>query len=190
MGMTTHGVRMNSATRLLLCIVQIMNITASWRPANDSDIWLDRFQSHCLALTMAAVLQSLVMDYLLKTGVFELQWAPRAHVIDMLLRTMICFTTISIFMSDFCDLLRVSDAGGLYRSFHGHSSKLLLAFAWMIFMCLGTSSVLSTLWLLLPTALWKRMCCTGCSPVASFGQEAMSPLATPRKDRQHSMEDT
>mmetsp|Transcript_116922 Transcript_116922/g.261421 ORF Transcript_116922/g.261421 Transcript_116922/m.261421 type:complete len:548 (-) Transcript_116922:31-1674(-) len=187
MWMTSPGTRMNSGTRLLLCIVQIMNITASWRPANERDIWLDRFQSHCLALSMAAVLQSLVMDYLLKTGVFELQWAPRSHVIDVSLRTMICLTTISIFMSDFCYLLRVSDAGGLYRSFHGHSSKLLLAFAGLIFMCLGTSSVMSTLWLILPPALWKRMCCKGCSSVVSGGHGDMSPATS---ERQHPMEDT
>merc|ERR1711879_575849 len=122
MGMTTHGVRMNSATRLLLCIVQIMNITASWRPANDSDIWLDRFQSHCLALTMAAVLQSLVLDYLLKTGLFDLPWAPKSHKIDTTLRTIICLTTILTFISDFFDLLRVNTPHDLYSSFHGHSS--------------------------------------------------------------------
>merc|ERR1712182_76507 len=71
MWMTQYATRANSATRLVMCIVQIMNITAEWRPANQGDIWLDRFHSHCLAVAMASVLQSMVMDYL------ESNWYPK-----------------------------------------------------------------------------------------------------------------
>jgi len=179
MWMSNAGTRMNSGTRLLLCVVQIMNITATWRPANESDIWLDRFQTHCLALTMSAVLQSLVVDYLLKTGLFDLSWAPRSHVVDTVLRTAICLTTIFVFFADFCELVKQQDAQGLYGTFHAHSSKLLVGFVWLIFMCLGASSIFSTLWLVLPKETWKRMCCKGCAPVASGGG-----------DRPWSMDDT
>lgn len=171
MWMTNAGIRMNSATRLLLCIVQIMNITASWRPANDSDIWLDRFQSHCLALTMGSVLESLIMDYLLKTGIFEISWSPPAHILDTTMRTAICLVTIMVFLVDLCELVQQRDFRALYSSFRSPSSRFLLVFIYLIFMMLGASSVLSFLWLVLPQETWKAMCCKGCVAVAAGGPE-------------------
>jgi len=193
MWMSNAGIRMNSGTRLLLCIVQIMNISASWRPANEADIWLDRFQTHCLALTMASVLQSLVMDYLLKTGIFELWWTPHSHVVDTLLRTSICFITIVVFFTDLCELSEAGSLQELYGSFHEHSSKLLIGFVYMIFMCLGVSSIFSTVWLVLPNQMWRRMCCKGCSQIASGGGpdapqspssvKSMTPEDSPRSPK-------
>jgi hypothetical protein len=179
MWMSNAGTRMNSGTRLLLCIVQITNITASWRPANESDIWLDRFQTHCLALSIASVLQSCVVDYLKNSGLFDLGWAPRDHVVDTLLRTVICFLAICVFVSDLCDLQERggNDMVGLYGSFHGHSSKLLVGLIYMIFLCLGTSSVISTLWLVLPTELWQRINCKGCASFASGVERDQLSLA-------------
>jgi len=58
------GQRINGATKLLLCIVSIVWLTGKTRPASDRDIWLDTFQSHCLAMGMSSVLQSLVVGYL------------------------------------------------------------------------------------------------------------------------------
>merc|ERR1712060_788598 len=126
----------------------------TWRPANEADIWLDRFQSHCLAFAMASVLQSLVVDYLSKTGIFKLAWAPPGHVVDTLLRTVICLTTICVFIVDLCELAQASGPSTLYGSFNGHSTKLLVGFLYLIFMCVGASSVFSTVWLLLPEHLW------------------------------------
>merc|ERR1711988_54966 len=89
MYMHNAAMRMNSGTKLLLCIVQITNITSHWRPASHGDIWLDMFQSHCLALGMAAVLQSLLMNYLDKHGWLKPDWAPTFDIVDTVLRTAI-----------------------------------------------------------------------------------------------------
>jgi len=167
MWMNNAGIRMNSATRLLLCIVQIMNITGNWRPPNDSDIWLDRFQSHCLALTMSSVLQSLVMDYLIEAGLLGLPWSPKPHFLDTLLRTAVCLVTILVFAVDLCELVKQNDMRSFYTKFHSHSSRLVIGFVYVIFILLGASSVVSFLWLVLPQELWKRICCLGCSVIAA-----------------------
>jgi len=176
MWMSNAGTRMNSATRLLLCIVQIMNITTSWRPANETDIWLDRFQTHCLALSIASVMQSCVVDYIKNSGLLDLRWAPRDHVVDTLLRTIICFMAICVFVSDLCDLQQNgrNDMVALYSSFHGHSTKLLVGLIYIIFLCLGTSSVFSTLWLVLPEEWWKSLGCRGCTQIASGAEKSGS----------------
>lgn len=180
MWMSNAGTRMNSATRLLLCIVQIMNITTSWRPANETDIWLDRFQTHCLALSIASVMQSCIVDYIKNSGLLDLRWAPRDHTVDTLIRTTICFLAICVFVSDLCDLQERggNDMVALYGSFHGHSTKLLVGLIYMIFLCLGTSSVFSTLWLVLPAEWWKSMGCRGCTQIASGAEKTAS---TPSK---------
>merc|ERR1712203_235829 len=121
-------------------------------------------------------------DYMLKTGLFEMSWSPRSHTVDTLLRTAICLTTMTVFVADFCDLMIRQDPRSLYGSFHAHSSKMLVGFVYVIFMMLGTSSVFSTLWLVLPPALFKRMCCKGCSTVASGGDE-QSPPSSPNATR-------
>lgn len=97
MGASNIGPRVNSSTKLLLCVVSIMFITARKRPAIHGDIWLDRFQSHCLALSMAAVLESFLVDYISKRT-SHVSWVPRSDVVDVALRTFICvITTITIF---------------------------------------------------------------------------------------------
>jgi len=167
MWMNTAGVRMNSASRLLLCIVQIMNMTSSWRPAKEADIWLDRFQSHCLALTMGSVLQSLVMDYLTEAGFFVIPWFPKPYFLDTLLRTAVCLVTILVFAVDLCELVKQNDMRSFYTKFHSHSSRLVIGFVYVIFSLLGASSALSFMWLLLPQELWRKLCCLGCSVIAA-----------------------
>lgn len=157
MWMRQPATRMNSGTKLLLCVVQIMNITAQWRPPGHGDIWLDRFQCHCLALSMSAVLQSLVMDYLSRHSspvVTALPW--RTNAVDILLRTVICFMTILVFVNDFCTV-KHSNTRGLYGTFHAHSTQLLVGFLYIVFLALGISSACSTLWLVLPAPMWKGL---------------------------------
>mmetsp|Transcript_24998 Transcript_24998/g.66086 ORF Transcript_24998/g.66086 Transcript_24998/m.66086 type:complete len:579 (-) Transcript_24998:27-1763(-) len=171
MWMSQANTRMNSGTRLVLCVVQIMNITAQWRPASDSDIWLDRFQSHCLALSMGAVMQSLCMDYLEKAKVLDLPILQKGlmkkwlnlYVVDTVSRTLICYLGISTFIADLCFLVKAPDASGVFKALHGHSSKFLMGFVYIMFGCLGASSVVSSVWLVLPSASWERLCCRGCA---------------------------
>merc|ERR1712232_530949 len=126
MWMTSTGQRTYSATRLLLCVVQIMNITAQWRPANRGDIWLDRFQSHCLALSMASVLQSLVLDHLYGAGILSLPlFKPHAHALETAMRSLICLSAIVVFGYDLCELKQTDNVRGLFDS-SGHASKLLV----------------------------------------------------------------
>merc|ERR1712232_24270 len=124
------------------------------------------------------------MDYLARAGVFDMWWSARSHTVDTLLRTAICLTTMFVFVADLCNLMSTSsdDPRGLYGSFHAHSSKLLVGFVYTIFMMLGASSVFSTLWLILPPTLFRRLCCKGCSTVASGGDD-QSPPSSPNATR-------
>merc|ERR1712093_436200 len=98
MSPTNIGPRVNSSTKLLLCIVSIMLITARNRPAIHGDIWLDRFQSHCLALSMSAVLESFFIDYVSKMA--HMSCIPRVDVVDSVLRTFICGITAVVVFAD------------------------------------------------------------------------------------------
>eukprot|EP00928_Gymnodinium_smaydae_P026214 TRINITY_DN20653_c0_g1_i1.p2 TRINITY_DN20653_c0_g1~~TRINITY_DN20653_c0_g1_i1.p2 ORF type:complete len:501 (-),score=109.11 TRINITY_DN20653_c0_g1_i1:34-1536(-) len=167
MWMSAFATRANSGTRLVLCVVQVMNITAEWRPANQGDIWLDQFHSHCLAISMASVLQSLVMDYL------ESSWIKQnpllagfGQVVETASRSCICLVAITNFFFDFCRLLRQDDASGVYESFHG-SSRLLAGVVYILMILLGTSSVVGAAWILLPRQVFQEyFFCQGCSRFA------------------------
>jgi hypothetical protein len=157
MWMTSAGMRMNSGTKLLLCVVSIMNVTSGWRPAGHGDIWLDRFQSHSLGLSMSAVLQSLVVDYIQRhaRGLASLPtFGWRIHAVDIMLRTFITFLTILVFLTDFCTVRR-TNWWSVFRSFHAPSQQLLLGFVYVVFIILGVSSACSALWLVLPREQWK-----------------------------------
>merc|ERR1719159_1912233 len=69
MGHANLGARVNSGTKMLLCVVSIEFVTARARPAIHGDIWLDRFQSHCLVICMSAVLESLLITSLARSSV-------------------------------------------------------------------------------------------------------------------------
>jgi len=151
MWMSSTATRTNSGTRLLLCVVQIMNITATWRPANQGDIWLDRFQSHCLAFAMAAVLQSLVLDYLYGISILK------TDALESVLRTAITFMAVGFLVVDLFELKHSDDVRGLYASFHGHSSKLLVGVVYFLFFFLSVSSAASLAWIVLPVQVWRRL---------------------------------
>lgn len=149
MYMHNAAMRMNSGTKLLLCIVQITNITSHWRPASHGDIWLDRFQSHCLALGMAAVLQSLLMNYLDKHGWLKPDWAPTFDIVDTVLRTAICCLAIFVLVADFCQVKNL-DSMQLYASFQAPATRLIVGLIWIVFLGLAITSVLGTLMILAP----------------------------------------
>lgn len=171
MWMSATGNRINAGTRMLLCVVQIMNITAGWRPAARTDIWLDRFQSHCLAFAMASIVQSMVMDYILGAKLLDYPifsfFMFRPNAVETTMRTAICLSAVIILGTDLFELKQSDSIGHLYESFHGHSSKLLASLVYIQFVLLGVSSVVSAAWIVLPTHLWHRWCCRGCGKVAS-----------------------
>lgn len=178
MWMSSYGTRTNSATRLLLCVVSIMNITAKWRPANEGDIWLDRFQSHCLALSMASVLQSLVLDYLHGTGVFEMSICfCGGHAIETVMRTTICLSAIVVFAADLCELKQQDSVRGLFFSFHSRSSALIFLVLYSLVALLGLSSIFSALWIVLPRQVFQRYFGKDCTKVATTGVQSESEHA-------------
>lgn len=147
------GPRVNSGTKLLLCVVSMIFITARRRPAIHGDIWMDRFQSHCLALAMSSVLESLFIDYLSKTTV-KLQWAPQVDNVDAVLRAMICWVTTLMIFTDACQVKRYN-ALLLYTSFAADSTRLLVLLVYIIFFGLLLSSSCNIVWLVMPRR-WQR----------------------------------
>jgi hypothetical protein len=144
------GPRVNSATKLLLCIVSIMFITARGRPALHGDIWIDRFQGHCLAIAMSAVLESLFIDHLSKGSVYA-SWMPRIETIDMTLRSLIFFLTTYMVWNDFAQINH-RDMVGLRDSIGLH-----VGFIYLLAMSLFVSSMFSLVWLFMPAHL-RRKC--------------------------------
>jgi hypothetical protein len=153
MSPTNIGPRVNSSTKLLLCIVSIMFITARNRPAIHGDIWLDRFQSHCLALSMCAVLESFFIDYISKTAV-HIPWFPRVDDIDSILRISICAITAVVIFSDASEVDQNS-ALTLYTSVNTDSTGLLVGFVYIILIGLGLSSVFTFTWFMIPRRLQR-----------------------------------
>lgn len=142
------GPRVNSATKLLLCVVSIIFITARQRPAIHGDIWLDRFQSHCLALAMSSVLESLFIDWMLKTP-NRPKWLARVENIDWILRGVICYATT---YTVFADAQEVRGTGSLrlYTSWDSPSSSLLITFIYIVFFGLLSSATWSLAWIFMP----------------------------------------
>jgi len=149
------GPRVNSGTKLLLCVVSIIFITARRRPAVHGDIWMDRFQSHCLALSMSSVLESLFIDYLSKT-MHTVTWAPRAEQVDSMLRACICWFATFIIFRDAYEVKRYSTLK-LYTSFQSGSTRLLVLFIYIIFFGLIASSMGNVFWMMMPRRVQKRI---------------------------------
>lgn len=145
------GPRVNSSTKLLLCIISIMFITARNRPAIHGDIWLDRFQSHCLALSMSAVLESFFIDYFSKMAV-HIPWSPRVDAIDSFLRISICGITAVVIISD-ASQVDQNRALALYTSVNTNSTGLLVGLVYVLLIGLGLSSVFTIIWFILPRRL-------------------------------------
>lgn len=165
------GPRVNSGTKLLLCVVSIIFITARSRPAVSGDIWIDQFQTHCLALSMSAVLESLFIDWLTKTTTTN-GWLPRHDTTDSILRAIICGTTTVVIFSDARQVQyfkkEISEEElqswhfgwqnlRLFTDYNEESSRLLVFLIYVIFFGMVLSSVFSVLWVLLPRWLWRRM---------------------------------
>mmetsp|Transcript_40852 Transcript_40852/g.89375 ORF Transcript_40852/g.89375 Transcript_40852/m.89375 type:complete len:820 (-) Transcript_40852:221-2680(-) len=158
------GPRVNSGTKLLLCVVSIIFVTARSRPRVHGDIWMDRFQSHCLALSMSSVLESLFVDYLSKASAhFPIATGRLHEIMDSLLRASICFVTAAVMYTDAQSVENFSEVGSvdgsgavtLYASFGSHSTRLLVAFVYTIFTGLIASSVLSLAFIMAPSR-WRR----------------------------------
>lgn len=156
MSIGNAGPRVNSGTKLLLCVVSIMFITARSRPAVNGDIWMDRFQSHCLACSMAAVLESLFIDWLAAASRHVL-WLPNPYVSDTLLRAGIAFMSTLLVFTDAYQVVHHSDDHQYkylvwtFASLRFNSSRLLLLLLYIIIAGLFISSVCSIVWLFLPT---------------------------------------
>lgn len=142
------GSRVNSSTKLLLCVVSIIFITARHRPAIHGDIWMDRFQSHCLALSMSSVLESLFIDYLAKPT-SQIPWAPSPASVDATLRALICWLTTLVMLRDAWEVKRYNSLL-VYASFEADSTRLLVLFIYIMFIGLITSSSGSVVWIFLP----------------------------------------
>lgn len=149
------GPRVNSGTKMLLCVVSIIFITARHRPAIHGDIWMDRFQSHCLALAMSAVLESLAIDWLTKTSK-NLSWFPKVDMVDSMLRALICSVTTFMICVDASEIERYNVLE-LHASFEADSTRLLVAFVYIIFCGLLLSSFCSVSFLILPKRWQHRV---------------------------------
>lgn len=149
------GPRVNSGTKLLLCVVSIIFITARQRPKIHGDIWMDCFQSHCLALSMTAVLESMFIDYYSKTTV-HLPWTPRPEVVDAVLRALISGLTTYVIFHD-ASAVTHHHAFDLYTSFQAASTKLLVAFVFLTFTLLISSSIFNLVCALTPRS-WRKRC--------------------------------
>jgi len=135
------GPRVNSGTKMLLCVVSIIFITARGRPAIHGDIWMDRFQSHCLALAMSAVLESLCIDWLQKASK-NLSWFPKVDTVDSLLRALICCALTFTICYDASEIKRYNVLDE-YASFQAGSTQLLVALVYIIFCGMLLASFLS-----------------------------------------------
>jgi len=143
------GPRVNSGTKLLLCVVSIIFITARHRPAIHGDIWMDRFQSHCLALSMSSVLESLFIDYLSKTLIASLFWFPRPDTIDVCLRSTIAAATCFVIITD-ANEIQGYNILGITSIFWADSTQLLVAFVYIVFFGLITTSIINMVWIAMP----------------------------------------
>lgn len=173
------GPRVNAATKLLLCIVSIVFITARQRPPIHGDIWLDRFQSHCLALSMTGVLQSLMVDYMQKVSK-NLGVVHRVDQVDTLLRSVIFWVTSIVLYLDI-SIVR-SNKLTLYASGHADSTRLLVIFVYIIFFGLAVSTVLDVTWIFMPRR-WQHACVGKDESFQSPISERVATVRTPERPR-------
>lgn len=166
------GPRVNSGTKMLLCVVSIIFITARHRPAIHGDIWMDRFQSHCLALAMSAVLESLCIDWLQKASK-NLSWFPKVDTVDSVLRALICCATTFMICYDASEIKRYNVLDE-YASFQAGSTQLLVALVYIIFCGMLLASFLSFGFRSLP-ANWQRW-------VLGKSEDDSTPSTKPESD--------
>eukprot|EP00933_Yihiella_yeosuensis_P028230 TRINITY_DN22059_c0_g1_i1.p1 TRINITY_DN22059_c0_g1~~TRINITY_DN22059_c0_g1_i1.p1 ORF type:complete len:304 (-),score=15.01 TRINITY_DN22059_c0_g1_i1:113-922(-) len=154
MNNATPGPRVNSGTKLLLCVVSIIFITARGRPPINGDIWMDRFQSHCLALAMSAVLETLFIDHMTKSLVL-LRYLPSPAKMDSMLRSAICCLAMHTLVVDGLSI----DAGvtGILAGLTGNATGMLLSFVYFLSAALMVSSVWALLWFICPSELRAKM---------------------------------
>eukprot|EP00929_Paragymnodinium_shiwhaense_P109260 TRINITY_DN7564_c0_g1_i2.p1 TRINITY_DN7564_c0_g1~~TRINITY_DN7564_c0_g1_i2.p1 ORF type:complete len:571 (+),score=83.66 TRINITY_DN7564_c0_g1_i2:342-2054(+) len=159
------GPRVNSGTKMLLCVISIIFITARNRPAISGDIWMDRFQSHCLALSMSAVLESLFIDWLSKVSL-KTHLVPKPNKVDLVLRALLAVAATYVIFSD-ADEVRSSLDGDselmnnyhlwLFANLREPSTRLLVCFIYFLIGGLLVSSCCSILWLVTPVTVKRRM---------------------------------
>eukprot|EP00747_Dinoflagellata_sp_TGD_P189298 gnl/TRDRNA2_/TRDRNA2_49456_c0_seq1.p1 gnl/TRDRNA2_/TRDRNA2_49456_c0~~gnl/TRDRNA2_/TRDRNA2_49456_c0_seq1.p1 ORF type:complete len:374 (-),score=39.71 gnl/TRDRNA2_/TRDRNA2_49456_c0_seq1:53-1174(-) len=146
MWMGNHATRMNSGTTLLICVVQILNITVHDRPAVHGGVWLDRYQSHCITLSMTAMLQSLFMERFPKICSLS---PMAADAINMGLRTLVSTAAVSCLVFDLLEVLRAKN-GETVASLFAWSALPYIGLVIGSFLCLGMSAALSLAWLMAP----------------------------------------
>jgi len=152
MGHGNTAGRVNAATKMLLCVVSTMFITAGTPASASTDIWLDRFQSHCLALSMSCVLQSLFVDYIAQSCKLP-SWSPTASDLDCIMRSIITTSAGMCFYSDFSELREHDLQTTLFNS-SDQSVGMLLALIYFIFW----GAAMSAAWSLV-SILWRWTSC-------------------------------
>ncbi|CAK0856055.1 unnamed protein product [Prorocentrum cordatum] len=179
------GPRVNSGTKMLLCVVSIIFITARGRPAIHGDIWMDRFQSHCLALhggrRMSAVLESLCIDWLQKASK-NLPWFPKVDTVDSVLRALICCATTLMICYDASEIKRYNVLDE-YASFQAGSTRLLVGLVYIIFCGMLLASFVSFGFRSLPTN-WQHWV------VGKSEDDSSAKPESPGQLRQASMSDS
>jgi len=149
------GQRINGATKLLLCIVSIVWLTGKTRPASDRDIWLDTFQSHCLAMGMSSVLQSLIVGYLWSTcgrGASTDGPCPMPQFIDVQSRAVVTWIAVVLLSTDGHRLDRYRQQSWCVLCLtvsNSESAAILVSFVNFMLLCLlvnSTCHALQDLW--------------------------------------------
>jgi len=146
------GQRINGATKLLLCIVSIVWLTGKTRPASDRDIWLDTFQSHCLAMGMSSVLQSLIVGYLWSVKECD---APLRRLclspqfVDVHSRAVLTWISVILLSIDGHRLDRYQQLSWCVLCLtvsNSESAAILVSFVNFILLCLLVNSTYHALW--------------------------------------------
>eukprot|EP00421_Protoceratium_reticulatum_P055619 CAMPEP_0168492914 /NCGR_PEP_ID=MMETSP0228-20121227/70460_1 /TAXON_ID=133427 /ORGANISM="Protoceratium reticulatum, Strain CCCM 535 (=CCMP 1889)" /LENGTH=223 /DNA_ID=CAMNT_0008509703 /DNA_START=12 /DNA_END=681 /DNA_ORIENTATION=+ len=141
MDSSNMGQRINGGTKLLLCVVSIMFLTARHRPAMHGDIG-------STASSRTDVLESLFVGYISTLKIEGLApWFPKFKMVDSALRALIIWITALVIFMDAWRVKRYN-AVHLYASFESDSTQLLVGFLYVMILGLLFSSTWNILWLM------------------------------------------
>lgn len=150
------GVRVNASSLVLVCTISAIFITAPSRPAVHGDIWMDSFQSHCLALSFASTLQSVSVDYVTRVGGVSFLSTPLPiDSLDALSRFAICCTMIFVIFHD-ARQVNSHHPLTLYTSFQSRSGMAEVIFVYAVCFGLLVSSAGSVIWFFFLPREWRR----------------------------------
>ncbi|CAK0902743.1 unnamed protein product, partial [Prorocentrum cordatum] len=179
------GVRVNASSLVLVCTISAIFITAPSRPAVHGDIWMDSFQSHCLALSFASLLQSVFVDYVTRVGGISVLSTPvPIDSLDALTRFAICCTSIFVIFHD-ASQVHSHHPLTLYTSFQSRSGMAEVIFVYAVFTGLLLSSAGSVVWFFFLPREWRRRATGGKEEDAPSPQTLQLPVGS-RGDRRRS----